>query len=72
VCAENIDVKVAVQERTMRWRTFSQNNMAPGDSISGYACTGTGKYIFWSRTAGDKTVVFPTDEEIEKEYSPSK
>ena len=38
VCTEKIDVKVAVQERTNRWRTFNLNNMAPGDSISGYAC----------------------------------
>ena len=68
-CTENIDVKVAVQERTNRWRTFNQNNLAPGDSISSYACEGTGKYVFWTRKAGDKTIVFPTDEEIEKEFA---
>lgn len=69
VCKDNLDVKVAVQERSRRWRTFTQNNMAPGDSISSYACEGTGKYVFWNRVAGDKTIVFPTDEEIEKEFS---
>ena len=72
VCKEKIDVKVAVQERTNRWRTFNLNNMAPGDSISSYACEGTGKYIFWTRQAGDKNIVFPTEEEIEKEYNPGK
>ncbi len=69
VCTDNLDVKIAVQERTRRWRTFSQNNMAPGDTISSYACEGTGKYVFWNRKAGDKTIVFPTDEEIENEFS---
>ena len=69
VCKENIDVKVAVQERANRWRTFNQNNLAPGDSFSSYACEGTGKYVFWTRKAGDKTIVFPTDDEINKEFS---
>ncbi len=72
VCEVNIDVKVAVQEKTSRWRTFSQNNLAPGDTISAYACEGTGKYVFWSKHAGDKTVVFPTDEEIEIEFAQGK
>ena len=69
VCTEKLDVKVAVQERTNRWKTFNQNNLIPGDSISSYACEGTGKYVFWTRKAGDKTIVFPTDEEIEKEFA---
>lgn len=72
VCSNNLDVKIAVQERTRRWRTFSQNNLAPGDTVSSYACEGTGKYVFWNRIAGDKTIVFPTDEEIEKEFSEQK
>jgi hypothetical protein len=72
VCTENIDVKVAVQEKTMRWRTFNQNNLAPGDSISAYACEGTGKYIFFTRKAGDKTIIFHTDDEVEKDYAPDK
>jgi hypothetical protein len=46
--------------------------MQPNDTISAYACEGTGKWIFWTRAAGDNTVVFPTDEEIEKEFSPKK
>jgi hypothetical protein len=72
ICDAPIDIKVAVQEKTARWRTFNLNNMAPGDSISAYACNGTGKYIFWSRKAGDKTVTFPTDEEIAIEYPAAK
>jgi len=69
ICNETLDVKVAVQEKSNRWKTFNQNNLAPNDSISSYACEGTGKYVFWTRKAGDKTIVFPTDEEIMKEYS---
>jgi hypothetical protein len=72
VCSEKIDVKVAVQERSNRWRTFNMNNMAPGDTISGYACEGTGKYVFWTRQAGDKTIEFPSDEEISKDMGSGK
>ena len=71
-CTAPIDVKLAVQEKSNRWRTFILNNMAPGDSISGYACEGTGKYVFWTRNAGDKTILFPTDEEIGREFTPGK
>ena len=69
VCSEKIDVKVVVQERTKRWRSFYLNNMAPGDTISGYACEGTGKYVFWTKAAGDNNIVFPTDEEIANDLS---
>jgi hypothetical protein len=65
VCSDNLDVKVAVQERSNRWRIFSQNNMAPNDTISSYACEGTGKYIFWTRKTGDRTIEFPSDDEIQ-------
>lgn len=64
ICKDVIDVKVAVQETTRKWRTFLKSNVAPGDSVSSYACVGTGKYIFWARKASDKSVFFPTDEEI--------
>ena len=68
-CDYNLDVKLAVEETTNRWRTFVVNNLVPGDSISGYACDGTGKYVFWTRTAGDKSILFPSDEEIGHEFS---
>ena len=63
-CKDVIDVKVAVQETTRKWRTFLKSNVAPGDSVSSYACVGTGKYMFWARKGGDKSVFFPTDVEI--------
>lgn len=71
-CSEKLDVKVAVQERSMKWKTFNQINLAPGDTITAYACEGTGKYVFWTRKAGDNNIVFPTDTEIEAQFSPKK
>jgi hypothetical protein len=68
VCKENLDVKIGVQETTKKWRTFIRTNLAPDDSVSAYACVGTGKYIFWARKAGDKEVAFPTDEQINLKY----
>jgi hypothetical protein len=72
VCDEKLDVRLAVQERSMQWKTYNLNNMAPGDTISGYACEGTGKYVFWTRKAGDNTIIFPTEAEIEQEFSRKK
>ncbi|MEO5571197.1 MAG: hypothetical protein ABIT08_11330 [Bacteroidia bacterium] len=69
VCDENLDVKIGVQETTKKWRTFMRTNLAPKDSVSAYACVGTGKYIFWARKAGDKEIIFPTDEEINLKYT---
>lgn len=68
-CNETLDVKVAVQEKSMRWRTYNQLNMAPGDTLSAYACEGTGKYMFWAKRSGDNTILFPSDQEIDNEFS---
>ena len=69
VCTETLDVKVAVQEKSMRWRTYNQLNMSPGDTISAYACEGTGKYMFWAKRTGDNSILFPSDQEIDREFS---
>jgi hypothetical protein len=71
-CGTNLDVVVAVKEKTNRWRTFRVNNLAPGDSVSAYACDGAGKYTFWTRNAGDNKTMLPTDEEIQIEMSEKK
>jgi hypothetical protein len=72
VCSETLDIKVAVQEKSMRWRTYNQINMAPGDSISAYACEGTGKYMFWAKKSGDNSILFPSDQQIDQEFSKSR
>jgi hypothetical protein len=72
VCKEAIDVKVAAQEADKRWRTFSRLNMQPNDSIVAYVCnkgTGTVKHMTWVRKAGDLSIAFPTDEEINNQYA---
>lgn len=68
-CEISLDVIVAVKEKNGRWRTFRRNELAAGDSISAYACQGAGKYQYWCRAAGDKQVILPTDEEIQKQLS---
>jgi hypothetical protein len=67
-CKQPLDVKVAAQEKDKRWRTFIRLSMQPGDSIVAYACKGTGKHMNWAKAAGDNSVIFPTDEEINKAY----
>jgi len=68
VCSENLDVKVAVQDKYKGWMSFTKYPLAPGQLISGDACNGTGKYLYWVRKAGDTTTIFPSDNEINLEY----
>ncbi len=68
VCSEKIDVMVCVQEEDKSWRRFQHSAVLPGDSVRAYACVGTGKYLSWSRKAGDEYTVFPTVEEVNKRY----
>ncbi|MBK7964076.1 MAG: hypothetical protein IPK10_01290 [Bacteroidetes bacterium] len=68
-CTELLDVKVAAQEKDKRWKTFSRLNMHPNDTIVGYACNGTGKYLYWVRRTGDDAIVFPSDEEINTTFA---
>jgi hypothetical protein len=63
-CEDTLGVKIAVQENHKRWRTFTRTQLLPGDSISGFACIGTGKYLYWAKKCDDNTVAFPSDEEI--------
>ncbi len=69
-CNQSIDVMICVQESNMKWRRFQHNGMAPGDSLRAYACkSNSGKYLKWGRRAGDESVVFPSIEEVNKEYT---
>jgi len=67
-CEQEIDVMVCVQEDTDDWKRFQHTSMAVGDSLRAYACVGTGKYLAWARRAGDESVVFPSIEQVNKEY----
>jgi len=68
-CSEVLDVKIAAQETDRRWKTFTRLSLQPGDTLVGYACKGTGKYLYWTRKAGDEAVVFPSDAEIDNKYT---
>ena len=67
-CDQSIDVMICVQEYNKNWKMFNHKAMAPGDSLRAYACVGTGKYLAWGRRAGDESVVFPTIEQVNKDY----
>ena len=67
-CEKSVDIKLAIQEKSNRWRVFNHLNIAPGDTVSGHACDGTGKFVTWSRPSGNKSIVFPTDDEINRDY----
>jgi hypothetical protein len=69
VCKETIDIKCAVQESNKKWRCFTHNAVAPNDTVQAYACAGTGKYLKWVRKTNDKQTMFPTDDEVNKEYA---
>jgi hypothetical protein len=68
-CTETLTVKLAVQENHKRWKTYSRQKLMPNDTISGFACIGTGKYLFWAKQSDDNTVDLPTDEEINSQYA---
>ena len=68
-CDQSIDVMICVQESNKEWKRFHHTAMAPGDSLRAYACAGTGKYLAWGRRAGDESVVFPTIEQVNKDYT---
>lgn len=64
-----LDIKIAVQEKSKKWRCFNHESVAFNDTIIGYACTGNGKYLKWVKKAGDRTTVFPTDQEVNDQYA---
>lgn len=67
-CREVIEVKVAVQEKNGTWRTFPVRALGPDESMSAFACEGSGKYLYWVRKANDTEIVLPSDREIITEY----
>lgn len=67
-CRDLIEVKVAVQEKNGTWRTFPVRALGPEESMSAYACEGSGKYLYWVRRANDTEIVLPSDREIITAY----
>lgn len=65
---EELDVLVAVQEKNKSWRCSYNEKVLPNDTIIGFACKGTGKYLFWARKSGDRELEFPTCAEVNAQY----
>lgn len=68
VCTERVEVKVAMQEKNGKWRTFPVHFLEKDQSFKAYACKGSGKYLYWVRRADDSELILPTDAEIISEY----
>jgi hypothetical protein len=66
--SEKLDIKVGVQEKDKRWRIFQRLNFSPNDTIVGYACKGTGKYMVWTKLSSDSSTELPSDGEINAQY----
>jgi len=69
ICEEKIDVMCCVQEKYKNWKCYTLTELASQDTIIGYACEGTGKYLFWAKKAGDNEIGFPSIEEVNKTYT---
>ena len=67
-CKEMLEVKVAVQEKNGTWRTFPVRALAADETMSAFACQGTGKYLYWVRRVNDTEIILPSDAEILTEY----
>lgn len=67
-CNDTLDIKLAIQEKSLRWKTFKHYQVPPGDTISGYSCDATGRYISWKKPKDDASVLFPSDDEINRDY----
>ena len=64
-CSDTLAVKLAVQEKSKHWRTFTRTQLLPGDTISGYACTPVGKYLYYVKQYKDNSIDLPSDEVID-------
>ena len=69
ICLENIDVMICVQERSLNWRCYTRFELEFQDTLFGYACKGSGRYLYWVKKAGDAQISFPTLEEVNANYA---
>lgn len=67
-CDEKVDLMCCVQKENGRWRCFYRLDMSQNDTLNAYACQGTGKFLKWVRPAGDNSILFPTNEEVNTQY----
>ncbi|NNF02178.1 MAG: hypothetical protein HKN22_05800 [Bacteroidia bacterium] len=63
-CDQILDVKCAVQENDLYWKTYTFLNVEPERTFTAYACRGTGKYQYWVKLSGDRSIELPSDDVI--------
>lgn len=68
VCGENVELKVAMQEKDGNWRTFPVKMLGQNETFDAFACKGSGKYLYWVRRVDDTELILPSDREILSEY----
>lgn len=68
ICGEMLEVKMALEEENGSWRTFPVKALAAGDTLSAFACRGTGKYMYWARRVNDTEIILPSDGQIAGAY----
>jgi len=68
VCGETVELKVAMQEKDLTWRIFPIKVLDPEQTFTGFACKGSGKYMFWVRGLDDREIILPSDRDIITEY----
>ena len=66
VCNRKVDARLYVKEKSKRWEVFKKNNLAPGDTMLGFACDGTGKFKWEIRLPGDNS--FTPENELNADY----
>ncbi len=66
--SDKLDIKIGVQEKDKKWRTFQRLNFSPNDTVVAYACKGTGKYMIWAKASDDSSTELPKDAEINLQY----
>lgn len=67
-CKDALDIQVAVQNKNKEWQVYYKENFQPNDTITAWACKGTGKYRYWLRKAGDLGTTFYNQYEINSIY----
>lgn len=67
-CSEKVDLMCCVQRTNGQWRCFYRMDMSSSDTLSAYACKGTGKYLKWVRKAGEVEVKFPSQDQVNQQY----
>lgn len=68
VCGETVELKVAMQEKDLTWRIFPIKVLDPEQTFTGFACKGSGKYLYWVRGLDDREIILPSDRDIITEY----